>query len=132
MTRDNSAPPLAKRLSLRDGQRVWFDAMPEAIMDEIDEYALELHFVAGPKDAPDASHLFVTDRAALASKLAQLRETMAQDGHVWVSWKRHGSELSEEDVRDAALGLGFIETRTFDLDEIWSAMKFAIRKDLRA
>ena len=77
-----SGTPLAKKLSLRDGQRVWFDGMPEHVIDEIDEYALELTFVAGPDDAPDAAHIFVTDRAAMEEKLTVLRESMAKDGHV--------------------------------------------------
>ena len=46
MTGANPVPPLVRTLGLRDGQRVWFDAMPEHVIDEIDEYALELIFVA--------------------------------------------------------------------------------------
>ena len=35
MTAGYSGTPLAKKLSLRDGQRVWFDAMPEDVIDEM-------------------------------------------------------------------------------------------------
>ena len=74
MTAGYRETPLAKKLSLRDGQRVWFDGMPESIQDEIGEYALELTFVRGPEEGPDAAHIFVTEQAALALKLAELRE----------------------------------------------------------
>ena len=32
-----SGTPLAKKLSLRDGMRCWFHAMPDDVQDEIDE-----------------------------------------------------------------------------------------------
>ena len=135
MTAGYSGTPLAKKLSLRDGQRVWFDAMPEDVIDEIDEYALELIFVEGPEDAPDAAHIFVTERAALTEKLETLRNHMAQDGHVWVSWPNQESgvatEIGEDDVREAGLALGFVDTKKCAVDEVWSGLKFAIRKELR-
>ena len=62
-----SGTPLAKKLSLRDGQRCWFHAMPEHVQDEIDEYALELIFVADPAEGVDAAHVFTTRRAELAA-----------------------------------------------------------------
>ena len=127
--------PLARKLSLRDGLRVWFDDMPEDIIDEIDEYALELTFVEGPEDSPDAAHIFVTERAALTEKLEVLRNGIAQDGHVWVSWPKEGSgavtELREQDVRAVGLALGFVDTKKCAVDEVWSGLKFAIRKELR-
>ena len=37
MTAGYSGTPLAKKLSLRDGMRVWFDAMPDSVAVEIAE-----------------------------------------------------------------------------------------------
>ena len=37
MTAGYSETPLAKKLNLRDGQRCWFEHMPESVIDEIDE-----------------------------------------------------------------------------------------------
>lgn len=130
-----SGTPLAKKLSLRDGQRVWFDAMPEHVIDEIDEYALELTFVGGPEDTPDAAHIFVTKRAAMADKLAVLRESMAKDGHVWVSWPKQASgvetDITEDTIREVALPMGLVDTKVCAVDETWSGLKLVIRKNLR-
>lgn len=130
-----SGTPLAKKLSLRDGQRVWFDAMPESVQDEIGEYALELIFVAGPEERPDAAHIFVTERAAMEAKLATLRETMARDGHIWVSWPKKASQvptdITEDTIRDVALPLGLVDTKVCAVDDIWSGLKLVIRKELR-
>lgn len=130
-----SGTPLAKKLSLRDGQRVWFDAMPESVQDEIGEYALELIFVAGPEERPDAAHIFVTERAAMEAKLATLRETMARDGHIWVSWPKKASQvptdITEDTIREVALPLGLVDTKVCAVDDIWSGLKLVIRKELR-
>jgi hypothetical protein len=135
MSTGYSGTPLAKKLNLRDGQRVWFDAMPETVIDEIDEYALELTFVAGPEDNPDASHIFVTERGPLEEKLAALRDTMAKDGHVWVSWPKKASgvpsELTEDTIREVALPMGLVDTKICAVDETWSGLKLVIRKELR-
>ena len=135
MSAGYSATPLAKKLSLRDGQRVWFDAMPESVQDEIGEYALELTFVAGPEEAPDAAHVFVTERAVLESKLAALREHMARDGHVWVSWPKKAAgvptDITEDTIREVCLPMGLVDTKVCAVDEVWSGLKLVIRKELR-
>lgn len=130
-----SGTPLAKKLSLRDGQRVWFEAMPEDIFDEIAEYALELTFVADPAEGIDAAHIFVTERAALDARLKLLRNRIAVDGQVWVSWPKQAAkvptDITEDTVREIALPLGFVDTKVCAVDETWSGLKLVIRKELR-
>ena len=130
-----SGTPLAKKLNLRDGMRVWFDAMPESIADEIDEYALDLRFVDDPAKGIDAAHVFVTERAVLAQRLAALRDQIAKDGQVWVSWPKQAAkvqtDVTEDTVREVALPLGFVDTKVCAIDEVWSGLKLVIRKELR-
>lgn len=135
MSAGYSGTPLAKKLSLRDGQRVWFDGMPEHVQDEIDEYALELIFVADPAEGVDAAHVFVTERADLESRLAALRQQIAPDGQVWVSWPKQAAkvptDITEGTIREVALPLGFVDTKVCAIDETWSGLKLVIRKELR-
>ncbi len=130
-----SGTPLVKKLGLRDGQRVWFDAMPESVADEIDEYALELTFVSDPAEGIDAAHVFVTERADLEAKLAALRQQIAPDGQVWVSWPKQAAkvptDITEDTIREVALPLGFVDTKVCAVDETWSGLKLVIRKELR-
>lgn len=132
---DYSGTPLAKKLSLRDGQRVWFDAMPESVQDEIGEYALELIFVADPAQGVDAAHIFVTQRDDLAAKLSALRLQIARDGQVWVSWPKQSAgaptDITEDVIREVCLPMGFVDTKVCAVDGTWSGLKLVIRKDLR-
>jgi hypothetical protein len=130
-----SDTPLAKKLSLRDGQRVWFHGMPDSVADEIAEYALELTFVADPAEGVDAAHVFVTERAELGRLLAASRHQLAPDGQVWVSWPKKASkvpsDITEDTIREIALPLGFVDTKVCAVDETWSGLKLVIRKELR-
>ena len=129
-----SGTPLAKKLSLRDGQRVWFDNMPEEFADEIGDYALDLTFV-DPAQGIDAAHIFVTERADLEAKLATLRNQIAPDGQVWVSWPKKAAkvptDITEDTIREVALPMGFVDTKVCAVDETWSGLKLVIRKELR-
>ena len=135
MSAGHSETPLAKKLNLRDGQRVWFENMPESVQDEIGEYALDLIFVADPDEGADALHIFVRELAGLEDRLATFRRTMARDGHLWVSWPEKPSEttrpIEEGDVRAAGLAAGLVDTKTCAVDEAWAGLKFVIPKDHR-
>ncbi len=132
MTAGYSGTPLAKKLTLRDGQTCWFDAMPASIMDEIGEYGLNLHFIAEPAEGLDAAHIFVTEESDLTAKLAQLRQKIAKDGQVWVSWPKKGSgretALDQATVQRAGLASGFVDTKKCAVDAVWSGLKFVIPK----
>lgn len=132
MTAGYSGTPLAKKLNLRDGHRCLFDAMPDSVQDEIDEYGLELTFVARPEQGCDAAHLFLTDEKDLRIKLIQLRPQIAKDGHVWVSWPKKGSgqetALDQASVQRVGLAAGFVDTKKCAIDEVWSGLKFVIPK----
>ncbi len=130
-----SGTPLAKKLNLRDGMRVWFDAMPAEVADEIDEYALDLRFVDDPAKGIDAAHVFVTERAVLEERLTALRSQIATDGQIWVSWPKRASkvatDITEDTIRDVALPLGLVDTKVCAVDDVWSGLKLVIRKELR-
>ncbi|MEO1647280.1 MAG: DUF3052 family protein [Pseudomonadota bacterium] len=127
-----SGTPLAKKLNLRDGQVCWFDAMPKSVMDEIDEYALELTFVADPAQGIDAAHVFVTEEADLAQKLTSLRQQISKKGQIWVSWPKKGSghetSLDQAAVQRIGLSSGLVDTKKCAVDETWSGLKFVIPK----
>jgi hypothetical protein len=127
-----SGTPLAKKLNLRDGQRCWFDRMPDDVHDEIDEYALELTFVGDPTEGIEAAHIFVTEADDLATKLAHLRGQIAKDGQIWVSWPKKGSghetALDQSEVQRIGLASGLVDTKKCAVDEVWSGLKFVIPK----
>ncbi len=130
-----SGTPLAKKLNLRDGQRVWFSQMPEEVFEEIAEYALDLTLLGAPEPGMDVAHIFVTERARLADLLTMLRETIAPDGQVWVSWPKKAAkvetDITEDTIRELCLPMGLVDTKVCSVDDTWSGLKLVIRKELR-
>ena len=135
MTEGYSGKPLALKLGLRDGQRVWFDKMPDSVAEEIGDYALDLIPVADPADGIDAAHIFVTERARLEQHLTALRDQIEPAGQVWVSWPKKAAkvptDITEDSIREVCLPMGFVDTKVCAVDEVWSGLKLVIRKELR-
>jgi hypothetical protein len=83
MTTGYSGTPLGKKLSLKPSMRVWFDAMPDGVLAEID--MPDLVHLTVPEQGLDAAHIFVTERADMEAKLAALRPLLQPAGFIWVS-----------------------------------------------
>ena len=105
------------------------------MIDEIDDYALELIFVADPAEGIDAAHIFVTQRAVLEQRLAALRHQISPEGQIWVSWPKKAAmvptDITEDTIREVCLPMGLVDTKVCAVDEVWSGLKLVIRKELR-
>ena len=124
-----------KKLSLKDGMRVWFDAMPASVRDEIAASGLTLSEEAVPTPGIHAAHVFVTGRAELEEKLTPLRALIDPAGMIWVSWPKKASkvstDISEDVIRDVALPMHLVDVKVCSVDDIWSGLKLVIRKEHR-
>ena len=135
MTSGYSATPLAQKLSLKDGMRVWFLDMPDGIRTEIDKSDLTLSEEKLPTPGIHSAHIFVTDRKDMESHLTTLREMIDPAGQLWVSWPKKASkvptDITEDTIREIALPMGFVDIKVCAVDDIWSGLKLVIRKGLR-
>lgn len=134
MTAGYSGTPLAQKLSLKDGMRVWFDAMPDHVLAEIAMPSLER--LPAPEPALSAAHIFVTDWHDMVAKLNMLRPLIDPAGFVWVSWPKRASkvatDITEDRIRDAILpATDWVDVKVCAVDEIWSGLKLVIRKAAR-
>ncbi len=130
-----SATPLAKKLTLKDGMRVWFADMPESVRGEIDAYGLTLLEENTPTQGLNAAHIFVKERAMLEAHLTKLRSLIDPAGQVWVSWPKKASkvatDITEDTIRALCLPMGFVDIKVCAVDAVWSGLKLVIRKELR-
>lgn len=136
MTAGYSGTPLARKLSLKDGLRTWWDGMPQSVRDEIESEGLELERLDRPEPPIDAAHIFVTDRSAMERKLAALRPLLAPSGFIWVSWPKRASkvatDISEDTIREVILPESdLVDVKVCAVDAIWSGLKLMIRRERR-
>ena len=136
MTAGYSGTPLARKLSLKDGMRVWFASMPASVLAEIESEGLALEIRQAPEPGLEAAHIFVTDWSDMAAKLRMLRPLIDPAGFVWVSWPKRASkvatDITEDRIRDAILPeTDWVDIKVCAIDEIWSGLKLVIRKEKR-
>ena len=135
MTAGYSGTPLARKLSLKDRHRTWWDDMPESVRSEIEKEGLVLDHLPAPEAPVEAAHLFVTRRADLEEKVRRLLPLLAPDGFIWISWPKKASkvetDITEDVIRDVVLPLGLVDVKVCAVDQIWSGLKLVIRKGLR-
>jgi hypothetical protein len=135
MTSGYSGTPLAWKLSLNDGMRVWRDGMPGSVAKEIAAEGLTLDLLDRPEAPIDVAHIFVTERADLEVKLRQLLPLLQPAGMIWVSWPKRVSKLptdiTEDVIRDVALPMHLVDVKVCSVDDIWSGLKLVIRKEHR-
>lgn len=129
-----SGTPLAKKLSLKDGMRVWFDTMPESVRAEIGD--IDLSECAAPEPDLDAAHIFVTQRAVMEARLATLIPLLKPSGFIWVSWPKKASkvetDISEDTIRAVILpATPLVDVKVCAVDAVWSGLKLMIRKNAR-
>jgi hypothetical protein len=129
-----SGTPLAKKLSLKDGMRVWFDTMPESVRAEIGD--IDLSECAAPEPDLDAAHIFVTQRAMMEARLATLIPLLKPSGFIWVSWPKKASkvetDISEDTIRAVILpATPLVDVKVCAVDAVWSGLKLMIRKNAR-
>ena len=128
-----SGTPLARKLSLKDGQRVWWDGMPDGVRAEIESEGLVLDLLPAPESPIDAAHIFVADRADMEAKLAALRPLLAPGGFIWVSWPKKASkvatDITEDRIRDSILpATDLVDVKVCAVDAIWSGLKLMVRR----
>lgn len=130
-----SGTPLARKLSLKDGLRVWWDGMPDSVREEIAKEGLQFDLLPAPTPPVDAAHIFVVKRVDLEARLAQLMPLLDRSGFVWVSWPKKASgvpsDITEDVIRDVALPMGLVDVKVCAVDQTWSGLKLVIRKALR-
>jgi hypothetical protein len=135
VTAGYSGTPLAQKLSLKDGMRVWWDGVPESVRAEISPEGFALELLETPEVPIDVAHIFVTERADLQAKLKQLLPLLNPAGMIWVSWPKKAAKvptnITEDVIRDVCLRMGLVDVKVCAVDAVWSGLKLMRRRSLR-
>ncbi|RJT25094.1 DUF3052 family protein [Chakrabartia godavariana] len=128
-----SGTPLSRKLSLKPGMTIWLKDMPDSVRAEIGDVGLRE--MVGIAPGMMAAHVFTAERAVMEDTLAQLRNAIASDGFVWISWPKKASkrpcDFTEDTIREIAYPMGWVDVKVCAVDATWSGLKLMIRKELR-
>jgi hypothetical protein len=78
---------------------------------------------------------FYTSRAALAEEWPKLMRAAAPNGTIWVAWPKKASkvptDITEDVLRELLLPSGWVDNKVCAIDDTWSGLRFALRRELR-
>ena len=127
-----SGTPLAKKLGIRAGARLFLHAPPENYWQLLAPLPASVTTVPRIDARTDLLHLFATRRATLATLLERARAAMRDDAVIWVSWPKRAAavatDITEDVVRELALPLGLVDIKVCAVDETWSGLKLMLRR----
>lgn len=130
-----STTPLAKKLGFKIYSRVRISNAPDNYLELVAAGSVGVTISNKIRKNIDIWHIFTCSEAQLQARLPDMMRTIRQNGMIWVSWPKKSSgvasTVTEDTVRRLALPLGLVDVKVCAVDEIWSALKLVIRKELR-
>lgn len=130
-----SGTPLYKKLGIKAGSLVYLQNAPARYPALLEGLPGDVLFTETLEKKPDLIHLFTNDFHELTESLTDFRHRVKETGSIWVSWYKKASrletELTEDTIRQTALGLGLVDIKVCAIDEIWSGLKLVIRRENR-
>jgi hypothetical protein len=133
-----SGTPLPKKLGLKPEFSALFVALPQDLRQLAEDMPQArcldtLSHIDG--SGLDYLHVFETTRAALEDHASGLRAMLRPAGMLWISWPKKAAKvpttITEDVLRSIFLPIGLVDVKVCAVNEIWSGLKFVIRKDLR-
>ena len=125
-----SSTPLAKKLGIKSGFRVKLVNEPDYYWSLFSDVPGDIIRVNEAMKPIDFIHLFTKKQDELVVLIPQLRQELAPNGIIWVSWPKKSSrvaaDISENQVRDIALRNGLVDIKVCAVDEVWSGLKLVI------
>lgn len=86
-------------------------------------------------DGLDFIHFFTKERAELEAQFPALKQALAFDGMLWISWPKAAAkvetDLTGNVVREIGLANGLVDVKVAAVDETWSGLKFVYRLEDR-
>ena len=130
-----SGTPLPKKLGITEGKRFAVRSAPTGFAETLGELPPGAEWKGQVGPGLDVVIAFFTERAALASKWTTLTAAVSPNGTVWVAWPKRTSgvptDITEDVLREELLPSGWVDNKVCAIDDTWSGLRFALRRELR-
>jgi hypothetical protein len=128
MTAGYPAASQARKLGLKPGHRVALDEPPAGWQLREPPEGLR---GPDPDGAADVIVAFLRDGAEIPARLPALARRIFPAGALWAAWPRraagHHSDITDNLVREHALGIGLVDVKVAAIDEDWSGLRLVWR-----
>ena len=126
-----SGTPLAKKLGLKEGQRVALYGAPPDFRDTLRPVPSRIQWQTDLRAPIDCVVLFAPVAATLDVALRSAAGALTSAGMLWVAWPKKAAkvvtDLTEDRVRAQGLAAGLVDVKVCAITEVWSGLKFVRR-----
>jgi hypothetical protein len=130
-----SGTPLAKKLGMNSGMRVWLRHAPDGFEGLLEGLPDDVSLSRRKRKDVDLVVCFSTRASKLQADVDLARAVIPPDGVIWTAWPKKASkvptDITEDRLRELFLPTGLVDVKVCAIDEVWSGLKFVIRKELR-
>ena len=126
-----SGTALPQKLGIRDQFRVAFSGLPPDVKEELRNALINCSIVKDGRQPLDFAMMFRKKKSDLKSEFSRVAKQLAPGGMLWVSWPKKSSDLDENEVRRIGLEAGLVDVKVCAVSEVWSGLKFVIRRQDR-
>jgi hypothetical protein len=135
MSAGYSGTPLVKKLGFRPGWRVAVIGAPDDLGELLGDLPDGLRLVRRLSGELDAVWLFAVARRELERRLPDALARLPADGTLWISWPKRASgvstDVTENVLREVVLPTGWVDIKVAAIDDTWSGLRFALRREQR-
>ncbi len=132
-----SGTPLPEKLGIKPGHRILLDGAPDFFETDLLTplpNGVTVHRRAARNVATQPYDLIVAFRGSKHDYVSRLRRDISRitkSGALWIAWPKKASgvatDLTENAVRENALGAGVVDVKVCAIDATWSGLKLVYR-----
>jgi len=130
-----SGTPLAKKLDIKPGHRIFVENAPANYRELVDPLPKDAAIVEEIDGRVDMIHVFADKAKDLEGKLDGYLEKIKANGAIWVSWPKKTSkvptDITEDVIRKLALKTVLVDVKVCAVDDVWSGLKLVVRVSSR-
>lgn len=130
-----SGTPLFKKMGIREESRVWLVGAPRGFETLLAGMPPGASVSRRLRKDLDIVVCFATEASDLFTKVETARAALPPDGSIWMAWPKKASkvptDITEDRLREMFLPTGLVDIKVCAIDEVWSGLKFVVRKELR-
>ena len=130
-----SGTPLVKKIGIKENHRVLLISAPDGFSTTLGKLPAGAKVLKNAEPPVHVVISFAKSRTDVSARFAETVSHLDQAGMIWISWPKKASgvatELDGNIVHEIGLAMGLVDIKVCAIDDIWSGLKFVIRKENR-
>jgi hypothetical protein len=130
-----SGTPLVKKIGIKENHRVLLIAAPDGFSKTLGKLPAGAQVLKNVEAPVHVVVGFARSRTDVSARFAETVSQLDQAGMIWIGWPKKASgvatELDGNIIREIGLAMGLVDIKVCAIDDVWSGLKFVIRKENR-